>query len=109
MTELFHITDTAAWSAAVRAGEYRMSTRNLTLEDQGFIHCSLRHQVRGVAEDLYADAQDLVVLVIDTARLEAPVRYEALAPGGERYPHVYGAIPVDAVTAVIEVDRDGLP
>jgi uncharacterized protein (DUF952 family) len=42
-----------------------MSTRDVTLDEQGFIHRSLHYQLRGVAERLYGDAQDLVVLVID--------------------------------------------
>jgi Protein of unknown function (DUF952) len=50
MAELLHITERAAWHAALQAGEYRMSTRGVTLDEQGFIHCSLRHQLRGVAE-----------------------------------------------------------
>ena len=106
MTELFHITERAAWMAASQAGEYRISTRNVTLEEQGFIHCSLRHQLRGVAEYIYGDADDLVVLVVDSARLPVPVRYEAPDPGAESYPHVYGALPTDAVTDVITVSRD---
>ena len=86
MAELLHITERAAWLEGSQAGEYRMSTRGVTLEDQGFIHCSLRHQLRGVAEFLYSDADDLVVLVIDSARLGASVRYEAPGPGVEKYP-----------------------
>jgi uncharacterized protein (DUF952 family)/DNA-binding CsgD family transcriptional regulator len=109
VADLFHVTDRMTWSVALRAGEYRMSSRNLTLEQQGFVHCALRHQIRDVAQKLYRDAHDLVVLVIDSARVQAPVRYEASAPGGERYPRVYGAIPVAAVTEVIEVGRHGLP
>lgn len=107
MAELFHITERAVWLEAVRAGDYRMSTRDVTLEEQGFIHCSLRHQLRGVAEFVYGDAHDLVVLVIDTAKVPAPVRLEASGPGAEQYPHIYGALPVDAVTGVIAVNRDG--
>ena len=44
---------------------YRRSTRDVTLERRGFVHCSLFHQLRGVAEQVYADADDRVVLVID--------------------------------------------
>jgi uncharacterized protein (DUF952 family) len=106
VTQLFHITQGADWRDARAAGEYRLSTRGVTLEDQGFIHCSLRHQLRGVAEALYGDADDLVVLVIDTDRLQVPVRFEAPGPGAEQYPHVYGPLPVDAVTAVIPVSRN---
>lgn len=106
MTELFHITQRAAWDAAARAGEYRMSTLDRTLEQEGFIHCSLPHQLRGVAERFYADADDLVVLVIDSARLTSPVRYEASDGDGEQYPHIYGPVAASAVTEVIPVSRD---
>jgi len=106
MAELLHITERAHWERAAAAGEHRMSTRDLTLEQEGFIHCCLPHQLRGVAERYYADADDLVVLVIDGTRLPAPVRYERPAPGAEEYPHIYGAVPVDAVTRVLSVSRD---
>ena len=46
-----------------------MSTRGVTLEQEGYIHCSLRHQLRGVAEYLDGDADDLVVLVIDSTKV----------------------------------------
>jgi uncharacterized protein (DUF952 family) len=106
MTELFHITERATWEVAQPAREYRTSTRGVSLEEQGFIHCSLRHQLRGVAEFIYGDADDLVVLVIDSDRLTVPVRYETPEPGAERYPHIYGPLPIEAVTAVLSVARD---
>jgi uncharacterized protein (DUF952 family) len=106
MTEILHIAERPAWDDGVAAGEYRMSTRGVTLEQEGFIHCSLPHQLRGVAERYYADADDLVVLVVDTDRLPSPVRFEPPAPGAEDYPHIYGPIPLAAVTRVIGVTRD---
>lgn len=106
MTELLHITERASWLEALPAGEYRTSSRGVTLEQEGFIHTSLPHQLRGVAERFYSDAADLVVLVIDTDRLAVPVRYEAPAQGADEYPHIYGPVPVGAVTAVIPVSRD---
>ena len=114
MAELFHLADRGEWLAAASVGEYRMSTRGVTLAEQGFIHCSLRHQLRGVADQYYADADDLVLLVIDSSRVDAPIRYEAPADGSEEYPHIYGPLPAEAVTAVFPVGRDqagrlGLP
>ncbi|MDT0426000.1 DUF952 domain-containing protein, partial [Streptomyces evansiae] len=44
--------------------------------------------------------RDLVVLVVDPARLTDPVRYEAMKPGGEEFPHLYGPLPVEAVVEV---------
>lgn len=106
MTHLLHVTERTSWEAAVRTGWYRTSTRGLSLDEQGFIHCSLPHQLRAVAEYLYGDADDLVVLVIDDDRLGALVKYEAPEPGAEQYPHIYGAVPTSAVADVIPIERD---
>jgi uncharacterized protein (DUF952 family) len=106
VAEIYHLADRAEWLAAAAAGEYRISTRGLTLAEQGFIHCSLRHQLRGVAEQYYADADDLVLLAIDSARVGCPVRYEAPADGAAEYPHLYGPLPASAVTSVVAVRRD---
>lgn len=108
MAELMHLTERSAWLQATAVGEYLMSTRGVTLVQQGFIHCSLPHQLRAVAEVVYGDADDLVVLVIDSEQVPAEVRYEAVAPGCERYPHIYGPVPIDAVTAVLPVRRDAV-
>jgi hypothetical protein len=43
---IFHITSQREWDAAREAREYRGSTRGVTLEEQGFIHCSSAEQVR---------------------------------------------------------------
>jgi uncharacterized protein (DUF952 family) len=106
LAELFHLAERGDWLAAVAAGEYRVSTRGVTLDEQGFIHCSLRHQLREVADRFYADADDLVALVIDSARVPAPIRYEAPEPGAEAYPHIYGPLPASAVIRVVPVSRD---
>ena len=101
---LVHLTERSLWEAALVTGTYEMSTRGRTLQQEGFIHCSLRHQVPSVARFLYGaydGPDDLVLLVIDPERLTAPVRFEAATPGGEEFPHVYGPIPV---TAVVDVE-----
>lgn len=106
MAELYHLADRSEWLEAAAAGEYRVSTRGVTLAEQGFIHCSLPHQLRGVAEQYYADADDLVLLVIDSARVTSPIRYETATGGGEAYPHIYGPLPAEAVTGVVRLTRD---
>ena len=106
MTQLLHITERTDWEAALGTGWYRTSTRGVSLDDQGFIHCSLPHQLRTVAEYVYGDADDLVVLVIDSERLGAPVEYETPEPGAEKYPHIYGPVPTSAVSRVIPVEYD---
>ncbi|MFD7745844.1 DUF952 domain-containing protein [Streptomyces sp. NPDC059698] len=106
MTEpLLHLTEAPLWEAARGTGTYEMSTRGRTLREEGFIHLSLPRQLPGVARMLYGEAAGLsqhalVVLVVDPARLADPVRFEALEPGGEEFPHLYGPLPVDAVVEV---------
>ncbi|MFF2518798.1 DUF952 domain-containing protein [Streptomyces sp. NPDC058086] len=100
---LLHLTERSLWDAARAVGAYEMSTRGRTLQEEGFIHCSLRHQVPAIASFLYGgyDGPDeLVLLVIDPERLDVPLRYEAVKPGGEEFPHIYGPIPVAAVVDV---------
>ncbi|XIG75181.1 hypothetical protein C1N81_18680 [Streptomyces sp. SGAir0957] len=106
--ELLHLTERALWESARATGAYTMSTRGKTLEEVGFIHCSFPHQLRAVADMLYkgqAAAGELVVLVVDRTRVDVPVRVESVAPGGEEFPHVYGPLPVGAVTEVREWPR----
>ncbi|MFF0185259.1 DUF952 domain-containing protein [Streptomyces sp. NPDC005244] len=100
---LLHLTERSLWDAARASGAFEMSTRGRTLQEEGFIHCSLRHQLPPVATMLYGSytgPAELVVLVVDPERLTVPVRFEAMEPGGEEFPHVYGPIPVDAVVDV---------
>lgn len=88
------------------AGRYEVSTRGRSLAAEGFIHCSLPHQVCGVAGAFYGDVAELVLLAIDPSRLDVPVRLEAPGPGAPAYPHIYGALPVHAVLAAYPLTRD---
>ena len=101
MTELFHIALLGDWDAALADGEYRTSTRGVTLEQEGFIHCSYAHQVEATANRFYGDLDELVLLRVDATRLTSPVVDEPPAPGAELFPHVYGPIPVGAVDEAV--------
>jgi uncharacterized protein (DUF952 family) len=106
---IFHITYAADWRAALDAGSYKLSTRGRTLEEEGFIHCSYAFQVLGVANTFYRGEHNLVLLVIDTELLSAPLKPEPPAPGADPFPHIYGPLNVDAVAQVLafEPDDDG--
>lgn len=102
---IYHIAFAEDWARAVRVGEYTISTRGRTLEQQGFIHASDAHQVAGVANFIYEADDGLIVLVIDTDRLQSPVRYENAPGSDEQFPHVYGPINADAVVATSPLGR----
>jgi uroporphyrinogen-III synthase len=93
---LFHITEATAAEAARASGSYA----DESLAAEGFIHCSFRHQVAGVANAVFAGRTGLVLLEIDRSLVAAPVRIEGPEPDGPRFPHVYGPIEWDAVVAV---------
>ena len=99
MTFIYHIAAAADWERAVRDGQYTMSTRGLTLAEQGFIHASTADQVPLVANAFYRDVPDLLLLVIDPDRVEPEIRYEQVPGQALPYPHIYGPLNVDAVVA----------
>ena len=113
---ILHLALRSDWEQAQRAGSYRMSTRGIDLDTEGFIHASRPHQWAGVRERYYADLDDaeLVLLEIDVAVLaEAGVeeREEPAAPGAEElFPHLYGPLPLGAVVReweLSEAPREG--
>ncbi|GAA2208236.1 DUF952 domain-containing protein [Nonomuraea monospora] len=90
---IHHLALRADWESAQKAGEYRVSTLGRTLEQEGFIHCSRdQAQLDGVHTAYYSHlAEPLLVLDIDPAGLD--VRVE------NGFPHLYGPLPITAVTA----------
>jgi uncharacterized protein (DUF952 family) len=108
MTEfIYHITSRTSWSAAQEQGFYTADS----LASQGFIHCSKAEQVLRVANAIYRGQTGLVLLEIDLTALRPEVRWE---PGTDRpdelFPHVYGALDLEAVRRVLDFppDEDGL-
>ena len=96
---IFHIAHASEWEAARASGEYSTSTRGMSLEDVGFIHASSASQVAGVANSFFRDdAEQLVVLEIDERGLD--VRWEE-GGQGERFPHIYQALPSASVVAAL--------
>ncbi len=97
MTPLHHITTDEAWQVAKAAGVYRTES----LETEGFIHCSLPAQVIDVADARYRGQDDLVLLVIDEARVDPEIRYEDCYKTGQDFPHIYGPLNLEAVVDVV--------
>ena len=107
MPAIFHVTSEPDWAQARRDGEYRLSARGVTLEEQGFIHCATAEQVERIANTVYADFDGwLVVLEIETDRLQTEVRFENLDGGTEAFPHIFGPVPVQAVVRVTTLRKN---
>ena len=90
---IFHLAARDEW----RSPE---SYRPPSLTHEGFIHCSTASQLVGVANDLYAGRDDLLLVTIDPDALRAPVVFEDCYETGRRFPHVYGPFDAEAVVSV---------
>jgi len=110
---IYHIATVADWKKAKADGEYRISTKGRTLDEQGYIHASDLHQVLTVADSFYRDddAGDLVLLEIDPEKLGEGVemRYEDVPGSPDPFPHIFGPITPGAVTGIrlLRKDDDG--
>jgi uncharacterized protein (DUF952 family) len=105
VTRIYHIASHTDWTKAVEVGEYRISTRGRTLEDQGFIHAGDAKQVAPVANLIYGSDEGLIILVIDTDRLRSEIRYESVNGWDDPFPHIYGPINVDSVVETLPLER----
>jgi len=95
-SHVFHITERGSFSAALELGVYEAES----LQREGFIHCSTHEQVPRTAARFYGGRTGLVLLCIDAERLGDRLRFESA--DGELFPHCYGAIPLEAISAVID-------
>jgi len=95
-----HICTRAAWEAARARGVYRPDS----LAVEGFIHLSRPEQALETANRFFSGQRGLVLLWIRPENLTAPLEWEAVE--GALFPHLYGALPVEAVAAVTEFPPD---
>lgn len=109
MPIIFHITSRERWQSAQAAGKYL----DPSLEHERFIHASTAAQVARTGNRFYKGQGDLVLLCIDTDKLEvdwkfedashpAPVTDEAHPAQPEQFPHIYGPLNVEAVIGVVD-------
>jgi uncharacterized protein (DUF952 family) len=95
---IFHITARKDWDDAQPGGPYQADS----LSSQGFIHCSTQEQVIKVANARFHGKSELVLLVIDAEKVDQEIRFENLEGGTALFPHIYGALNIDAVIKVLE-------
>ena len=95
MRYLLHIVSTDEWSAV--RGQYAPDS----LTSEGFIHCSTRDQVLVPANALFRGQAGLLLLVIDTTLVTAPIRFEDCYESGIEFPHIYGPLHTNAVVHTI--------
>jgi uncharacterized protein (DUF952 family) len=106
MSIILHLTTRLDWEQAQATGAYRSDT----LDTQGFIHCSTPNQMAGVANRFFRGQTGLVLLCIETEKVQPQVIFEhpinpdsgEVEPGSEEFPHIYGALNLDSVVQVVD-------
>lgn len=107
---IYHLTFRKFWRRSLATGPYVADS----LEKEGFIHCSTASQLVPVAMEFFPGRRKLTILVVDETLLTSPLKWEKPAGGspppgvaaGEKFPHIYGPINFEAVTKVLDMERD---
>jgi uncharacterized protein (DUF952 family) len=93
---IYKICPAALWHEAERQGIFKGAAIDLS---DGFIHFSDASQVTETAAKHFAGEADLVLVTVDSERLGDALKWEP-SRGGALFPHLYGDLPLSAVTRV---------
>ena len=94
---IYHVTTKSEWAMAMSIGKYEAPS----LHTEGFIHLSKQDQVAGVLDRYYKGVNDLVLLHIDKTLLTAELKYELSPSVNQEFPHLFGALNIEAVVNVV--------
>lgn len=101
MTTIYKICPHPLWRDAEQTGVFR----GMAVDHQdGFIHFSTADQVAETARRHFAGQDDLVLVAVDAAALDGALKWEP-SRGGALFPHLYGPLPLAAVTSVLPLPR----
>ena len=98
MPHIYHITTQFDWQSQKDGATFTAPS----LDSDGFIHASMIDQIVDTANAIFAGYDDLVIQVIDTAKLVAEVKIEDTYGHGS-FPHIYGPIETQSVIRAIDL------
>ncbi|MGY0003739.1 DUF952 domain-containing protein [Micromonospora sp. I033] len=99
---IYKILTNGEWEQAQAAGRFTGTAMD---RQDGYVHLSAADQVVETARRVFAGVTGLTVLAVDEARLGDALRWE-VSRGGALFPHLYAALPVDAVVAAHPLPAD---
>jgi uncharacterized protein (DUF952 family) len=94
---LYKIMSQQEWETAQANGIYEGSEVD---RSDGFIHLSAAHQLRATAQKHFSGKADLLLVSVAEEVLGQSLKWE-VSRGGDLFPHVYGALPLSAVSEVV--------
>ena len=101
---IFKIVDIGEWKKAKDSGTYSGSSKDI---EDGFIHFSGEDQVRGTLEKYYSKQENLVLLKVETLKLDHLIWEQA--SDGNMFPHLYSSLDVSNIINDFEIilEEDG--
>lgn len=77
------------WLEAQKTGKYEQSTIDSSLEEVGFIHATFTDQTLAMVNRKYADQDDLILLLVDPAKVTVPIKHEGSLKRPQRHLSAY--------------------
>ena len=101
---IFKIVDIDEWKKAKDSGTYSGSSKDI---EDGFIHFSGEDQVKGTLEKYYSKQENLVLLKVETLKLDHLIWEQA--SDGNMFPHLYSSLDVSSIISEFEIilEEDG--
>ena len=95
---IFKIVDIDEWKKAKDSGTYSGSSKDT---EDGFIHFSGEDQVKGTLEKYYSKQENLVLLKVETLKLDHLIWEQA--SDGNMFPHLYSSLDLSNVVDEFEI------
>ena len=101
---IFKIIDLDEWQNVKQSGTYLGSSKD---KEDGYIHFSGEDQVKGTLEKYYSKQENLVLLKVETLKLDHLIWEQA--SDGNMFPHLYSSLDLSNVVEEFEIilNEDG--
>ena len=95
---IFKIIHKGEWQKVKESGAYSGSSKDIK---DGFIHFSAEEQVKGTLEKYYSKQINLVLLKVETLKLDHLIWEQA--SDGNMFPHLYSSLDLSNVVDEFEI------
>ena len=95
---IFKIIDVDEWQKVKQSETYSGSSKDIA---DGYIHFSGEDQVKGTLEKYYSNQKNLVLLKVETLKLDHLIWEQA--SDGNMFPHLYSSLDLSNVVGEFEI------
>ena len=96
---IFKIIDVKEWQKVKQSETYLGSSKDI---EDGYIHFSGEDQVKGTLEKYYSKQENLVLLKVETLKLDHLIWEQA--SDGNMFPHLYSSLDLSNVVDEFEIN-----